>query len=263
MKQRIQTAIVAFILFIPFVIIGGTPFKIFVYVMATIGLIELMRMGKIGKYSVPAILAIILLWLILLQPTDSIQIFWFTKSEVIMLFVLSLLSYTVLVKNKFTFDDAGFILLSTIYVGMGFFYLIETRDGINGLINIFYVLLVIWATDTGAYLFGRSFGKKKLWPMISPNKTVEGAIGGIVLACMVGIIFHIVYPFPYGMIIIIGVTILVSVFGQIGDLVESAFKRHYGVKDSGDLLPGHGGILDRLDSLLFVLPILHFIQFFN
>ncbi len=102
-----------------------------------------------------------------------------------------------------------------------------------------------------------------MWPEISPNKTVEGAIGGVLLACVIGISFHMVHPFQNDMMVVVAVTVLVSVFGQIGDLVESAFKRYYGVKDSGNLLPGHGGILDRLDSLLFVLPILHFIQFFS
>lgn len=259
MKQRVQTAILAFIIFIPFVIFGGLSFQIFVYLLAAIALIELMRMREIGKYSVPSVFAIAVLWLML---SDYIPVTWFTKSEVIMLFVLLLLSYTVLVKNKFTFDDAGFILLATIYVGMGFYYLIETRMPDGGLSNIFYVLLVIWATDTGAYFAGKFLGKKKLWPKISPNKTIEGAVGGIVLAIIVGVTFQIISPVSSSMLAVIAVTILVSVFGQIGDLVESAFKRHYDVKDSGDLLPGHGGILDRLDSLLFVLPILHFIHFF-
>ncbi|MFB4167463.1 phosphatidate cytidylyltransferase [Virgibacillus sp. JSM 102003] len=256
MKQRIQTAILAIIVFLPFVLIGGKPFEIFVYILATIGLVELMRMREIGKYSVPAVLAIALLWLIL----GSIPISWVTKSEVIMMFVLLLLSYTVLVKNKFTFDEAGFILLSTIYIGMGFFYLIETRQD-AGLVFLFYVLLVIWATDTGAYFGGKAFGRRKLWPKISPNKTIEGAAAGIILACVVAIIFYLIEPFSDSLMLVIGVTVLVSISGQIGDLVESALKRHYDVKDSGNILPGHGGILDRLDSLLFVLPILHFIHF--
>ncbi|WP_430785875.1 phosphatidate cytidylyltransferase [Virgibacillus flavescens] len=269
MKQRIQTAILALIIFIPMVYIGGVPFTIFVYVMATIALVELLRMRKVGKYSIPAVLAVLTLWALLPDvPADIVGgdiVGWFTKSEIIMMFALILLSYTVLVKNKFTFEDAGFIMLATVYVGMGFFYLIETRDykNLEGLVNIFYVLLVIWATDSGAYFFGRAFGKKKLWPMISPNKTIEGALGGILLSVAVGVVFNLLTPFPRAMLLVIGVTILVSIFGQIGDLVESAFKRHYDVKDSGDILPGHGGLLDRFDSLLFVLPLLHFIHYFD
>ena len=218
-------------------------------------------MRKIQLLSFASLFAIILLWVILLPSTIELTDYSrFAKSDFIMIFVVLLLSYSVLVKNKFTFDDTGFVLLSIIYVGMGFFYFSETRAA--GLANIFYVLFVVWATDTGAYFFGRAYGKHKLWPEISPKKTIEGALGGVLLAVVVGIIFHLVHPFDYSIWIIIGVTILVSVFGQLGDLVESAFKRHYQVKDSGKLLPGHGGILDRFDSLLFVFPMLYFIHFF-
>ncbi|MUK89881.1 phosphatidate cytidylyltransferase [Ornithinibacillus sp. L9] len=260
MKQRIQTAVIALIVFIPIVIYGNLPFSILIYLLATIGLIELMKMHKIPIVSVPSFLAIGLVWLIIL-PQTSEAFMWFNKTQFIMIFVMLLLSYTVLVKNKFTFDDTGFILLAALYVGTGFLFFHETRLE-NGLAPIFYVLLVVWATDTGAYFSGRSFGKRKLWPQISPNKTIEGAIGGILLAMVVGVIYHLIFPMSYTIGIIIIVSILVSIFGQIGDLVESAFKRHYDVKDSGNLLPGHGGILDRFDSLLFVFPMLHFIYFF-
>lgn len=261
MKQRIITAVLALIIFLPFVIYGEWPFVIFVYFLATIGLCELIKMHKISIISIPVFLAIGMLWAVLSQfDDDIIPYIMLSKVDITMLFVMLLLTYTVLLKNKFNFDDAGFILLATIYVGMGFYFLIETRSE-NGLNYIFYVLFVIWATDTGAYFVGRSLGKKKLWPKISPNKTVEGAIGGILAACIVGVVFQLIHPFEHSMVIVIAVTVLVSIFGQIGDLVESAFKRHYGVKDSGKIMPGHGGILDRLDSLIFVLPLLHFIHF--
>ncbi|MFD2044136.1 phosphatidate cytidylyltransferase [Ornithinibacillus salinisoli] len=262
MKQRIQTAILALIIFIPIVLYGELPFTILIYLLATIGLIELMRMHKIAIISIPSILAIVLVWLVIREPdTETLLFTWFSKTEVIMMFVMLLLAYTVLVKNKFTFDDAGFILFSALYVGMGFLYFHETRNAPDGLAYIFYVLVVVWATDTGAYFSGRSFGKRKLWPQISPNKTIEGAVGGILLATIVGVIYQLLFPLPVSMLTIIIVSVLVSIFGQVGDLIESAFKRHYHVKDSGDLLPGHGGILDRFDSLLFVFPMLHFIQF--
>lgn len=261
MKQRIITAILALIIFLPFVIYGDWPFVIFVYFLATIGLYELIKMRKTNFNSIPGFLAIGMLWVVLSQfNEDIIPFIMLSKVDITMLFVMLILTYTVLSKNKFNFGDAGFVLLATIYVGMGFYFLIETRTA--GLNYIFYVLFVIWATDTGAYFVGRSLGKMKLWPEISPNKTIEGAIGGILTACIVGVVFQLIYPFvDFSMFHVIGVTVLVSIFGQIGDLVESAFKRHYGVKDSGNMLPGHGGILDRLDSLIFVLPLLHFIHF--
>lgn len=262
MKQRIITAILALLVFLPFVIFGGLPFTLLIYLIASIGLMELLRMRYIPLFSIPGIIGIFGLWLILLPEESTLfPIGNFSILNMFTVIILFLLAYTVLVRNKFTFDEAGFVLLTTLYVGIGFYFLIETRLGVNGLSNILFAFLIIWATDTGAYFSGRAFGKRKLWPDISPNKTVEGAIGGIVTACVVAIIFHLIHPFPHSLLFVILVAIFASIVGQVGDLVESAFKRNYGVKDSGKILPGHGGILDRFDSLLFVLPFLHLIQF--
>jgi phosphatidate cytidylyltransferase len=116
----------------------------------------------------------------------------------------------------------------------------------------------MWATDSGAYFIGKAIGKRKLWPEISPNKTVEGSIGGVVCALVVAILFVLFSNIHATIVSLMAITVVLSVFGQIGDLVESALKRHFNVKDSGTILPGHGGILDRFDSLLFVWPLLHF-----
>ncbi|WP_101843913.1 phosphatidate cytidylyltransferase [Halobacillus sp. Marseille-P3879] len=262
MKQRTITAIVAVLIFLPIVILGGVPFQLFVYLIASIAIFELMRMKKIARYSIASGITLLLLWALMYKEGTlagySLPI---TKAEITLLAVLALLSYTVLVKNRFTFDDAGFLIISAFYVGMGFYYLIETREA--DLEYIFYALFVVWATDTGAYLFGRAFGRHKLWPQISPKKTIEGSVGGILLACVVAFIFQLVEPVHSSMMVVLFVTVIISVAGQIGDLVESAFKRHYAVKDSGKILPGHGGVLDRFDSLIFMLPILHLIGFIS
>lgn len=262
MKQRIITATLALILFIPLVLFGGWPFTLLVYVMATIGLAELLRMCKISNLSCIAIVGYLFLWIILL-PISEINIFShsFSKTDVIILFMMLLLFTTVITKNRATFDHAAFVLLSTIYVGIGFYFLVLAR--MNGLNYVLFALFIIWATDTGAYFFGNAIGKKKLWPEISPNKTIAGALGGILIASIVSVIFQLVYPFEHSLLTIIFVAIAISIIGQIGDLVASAYKRHYKVKDSGNILPGHGGILDRMDSLIFVLPFLYIIQFIS
>ena len=121
-------------------------------------------------------------------------------------------------------------------------------------------IALTWATDTGAYFFGRTFGRRKLIPSVSPGKTVEGAIGGVVVAIVAAWIYvmFLLKPLaqlsmlPFGIVLF---AILIAIVAQIGDLAESLFKRDAGVKDSSRLLPGHGGILDRFDSLLFVLPV--------
>lgn len=120
-----------------------------------------------------------------------------------------------------------------------------------------FALLIVWLTDTGAYMIGRKLGRHKLWPAISPNKTIEGSLGGIALALITAAIYLMFFPQYYTFWPMMGIALFLSVIGQIGDLIESALKRFYGVKDSGKILPGHGGILDRFDSLLLVLPMLH------
>lgn len=118
-----------------------------------------------------------------------------------------------------------------------------------------YGIAVTWATDTGAYFTGLSFGRNKLAPDISPHKTWEGAAGGLLAAVLASALFARYLETPMFMLLVLGGCL--SAAGQVGDLVESAIKRERAVKDSGKILPGHGGILDRFDSLLFVLPLLY------
>ncbi|UAL54287.1 phosphatidate cytidylyltransferase [Bacillus sp. CMF21] len=264
MKQRIVTAIIALAVFLPAVIYGRAPFTIFIYLLASIALYELLKMKRISIHSIPGLLSLLLLW-VLLIPSNYINLldeFSITKIEFALLGVLFFLCYTVVTKNRFSFDDVGFTIITTMYIGIGFFYFIEMRN--IGLYPIVYALLIIWATDSGAYFIGKSAGKKKLWPEISPNKTIEGSIGGIFCAVIIAWIFQYFTAFADSYLSITLITVLLSIFGQIGDLAESALKRHYQVKDSGHILPGHGGILDRFDSMIFVLPIMHFLfLFFN
>jgi phosphatidate cytidylyltransferase len=258
MKQRIITGVVAAALFLPIVFYGGLPFVLLTYFLATVGLYELLKMKNLSIFSVHGLLTLLFLWVIFYpeQYSDILNTVSYTKSELGIAFILLLLAYTVITKNRFTFEDVGFSILSAIYVGIGFYFFIETRDA--GLVYIFYSLFMIWATDSGAYFVGKATGKTKLWPEISPNKTVEGSVGGVVCALIVAVLFSLLTAINANLVALLAITAVLSIFGQIGDLVQSAFKRHFGVKDSGNILPGHGGILDRFDSLLFVLPLLHF-----
>lgn len=262
MKQRIITGVIAAALFIPFVLYGNLPFTILVYIIAAVGLYELLKMKAISIISIPGIIGLYMIASLMIPESLSLKLLAFTpysKLELLMIGVILLLIYSVIVKNHFTFDDVGFILICVLYVGIGFYYFIETRN--VGLQYVIYGLLIVWTTDSGAYFIGRKFGRRKLWPEISPNKTIEGFIGGIIVAVIFACLMQIIYPISSSIVLLIAVTIVASVFGQMGDLVESAIKRHYSVKDSGKILPGHGGILDRFDSLIFVLPLLHFLQF--
>lgn len=261
MKQRILTGVLAAIVFLFLVIVGKLPFTILIYAMGSVALFELLRMKKLKLVSLPGLIGLLLLWMFLLPSQYSFfEADGISKMEIALFAVLLLLTYTVLVKNTFTFDEVGFITLAAIYIGMCFHYFIEIRNlDQYGLTYIFYACVVIWSTDSGAYFVGKSLGKRKLWPEISPNKTVEGFAGGIVIALVLATIFQLVAQLPIPYIYLLLITLFLSVFGQLGDLVESALKRHYDVKDSGNILPGHGGILDRFDSFLFVMPFLYFL----
>ncbi|MCM3665596.1 phosphatidate cytidylyltransferase [Mesobacillus subterraneus] len=257
MKQRIITAVAAAAVFLPIVIFGGLPFIAMVYLIASVALYEALNMRKLKLLSVPGIISLVLLWVFMIPEQylgilDSIN---YTKMELFLLGVLLFLTYTVITKNRFTFEDVAFSILSTLYVGLGFYFFIETREA--SLPYVFYSLFMIWATDSGAYFIGRAIGKRKLWPEISPNKTTEGFFGGVVSALAVAILFSIFADMEVSVVVLLAATAFLSVFGQVGDLVESAMKRHYNVKDSGKILPGHGGMLDRFDSLLFVWPLIH------
>ncbi|MEG0440001.1 MAG: phosphatidate cytidylyltransferase [Solibacillus sp.] len=264
MKQRIITGVIAAAIFIPFVIYGGAPFALVVCALAIVGFYEILKMKGISIVSIPGLLGLLALLILVIPETWSAEVVQLVGYESKLMIVYGiaalLLIYIVLVKNKMTFDEIGFILLGVFYVGLGFHYFIEAR--IIGLEFIVFALLVVWTTDSGAYFVGRKLGKHKLWPEISPKKTVEGFVGGIVIAVLFAIAMQLFYPITDSYLKLIVVTIIASMVGQMGDLVESAIKRHYGVKDSGTILPGHGGILDRFDSLLFVVPLLHFLHVF-
>ncbi|MDN2452350.1 phosphatidate cytidylyltransferase [Lactobacillus sp. UCMA15818] len=258
MKQRVITAVVALIIFVPLVWLGGVLFDILAILLGLVALSEILIMRKKLLVSPEAVISMLAALAVLIPqswlnflPSDT------TRFTIFYFFVLILLMYTVITKNRFSFDDAGMLILGTIYSSVGFHYLMQARN--VGISTVFYLLLIVWSTDSGAYLVGRKLGKNKLAPHISPNKTWEGSIGGVIIAIVIAGGFTLIYPQNFGLVSVLLITLILSIVGQMGDLVESALKRFYGVKDSGRILPGHGGILDRFDSLLFVLPVAHFI----
>ncbi|GER06990.1 phosphatidate cytidylyltransferase [Iodidimonas muriae] len=144
--------------------------------------------------------------------------------------------------------------LATLYCWTPLYALYWLRGAENGLWLVAWVLLVVWGTDIGGYFVGRSVGGAKLVPQISPNKTWSGLIGGMALAALAGFIGAI--WFDLGSIVLLAsLGALLAIVGQAGDIVESALKRRFGVKDSGRIIPGHGGVLDRVDGLVFVAPV--------
>lgn len=155
-------------------------------------------------------------------------------------------------------EDAAATLLGIVYVALLFGFQIGIRMGAAGKQWIVFLYFVIWATDIGAYSIGIPFGKHKLFPKISPKKSVEGLLGGFAAAAAMALLCRAWFMPPVGAGEAAGIGLLLAATGTIGDLVESMLKRSAGVKDSGSIIPGHGGMLDRMDSMLFAAPVLYY-----
>lgn len=253
MKQRIVTALIALFIFLPLLYEGGIALRTLLIILATVGIYEFFQMKKMNIFSVEGGLTLLatLSFLFSQKPLVSLPsgIDYFF---IYFLIVMLLMTLSVVKIDRFSFEDASFCSLISLYVGGGFSGILFARS-ISFTMAIF-VFIVIWGTDSFAYLAGRQYGKHKLAPEISPNKTIEGAIGGVIGSAVLTLIALPIYNPPYFSIIeFILLVVSLSVFGQLGDLVESAYKRQFGVKDSGGFFPGHGGILDRFDSTFFAM----------
>lgn len=149
-------------------------------------------------------------------------------------------------------------ILGPVYTALPLALLVFIDMRPQGHLWIFFLLTVVFACDTGAFYFGKSFGKHKLHKRVSPGKTWEGAVGGLfssLIAAMLFLKFIDIHPLNVSLVLMV---VILSTASQIGDLAESVLKRNQGVKDSGRILPGHGGVLDRIDGLLFAIPVLFF-----
>ena len=180
---------------------------------------------------------------------------------VVLSFILISFISVLFSKEKEPIKKLGNIFLSFIYIGVPFSLiwdiygtdLIRPNNSINIILGVF---ILIWTNDTFAYLVGRKFGKHKLFERISPKKTIEGFIGGIIFTLIAGY-FISKFNYTYTTLFWLILAFIVSVFGTIGDLIESMFKRDSNIKDSSNLIPGHGGFLDRLDSFIFAIPFIY------
>ncbi|WP_053375752.1 phosphatidate cytidylyltransferase [Paenibacillus sp. FJAT-27812] len=256
MRQRIITGVVAGAGFIGLTIVGGWLYTSLLVLLAIIGFTEYARMNGVAWSHPSSLLGYAGVLLFVLPWSDwGITI----PSPLTILWVLAflLLAITVITKNKTTIDGAALMLLGALYVGYGFSAMVEARQiEQHGLIWTFLAFGCIWASDIGAYFMGRAFGKTKLWPSISPNKTIEGALGGVLFSIIVSAVFALAIPGFIDLPKALLIGLVAAVAGQFGDLIQSAYKRVRDIKDTGTLLPGHGGVLDRCDSWLIVFPLL-------
>ena len=258
MKQRLLTALIGVPLTILVIVFSHTlVWEAAVLLFTIVGIYEALKCVGLKNNIYISMLSYLYGVCAVIFSYNTYEFMYYITS----CYVILILGACVFFKNKIPFNDIAALSVISVYVVNGMFSLIALRRTASiGLFLIFFIFIGAWITDGFAYFVGRAFGKHKLIPEISPKKTVEGAIGGIVFGVISYLIFGFIisyffkYQVNYFALTVVG--IVVSLFSMLGDLILSCLKRAYNIKDFGNLLPGHGGVLDRFDSIFSISPIL-------
>lgn len=230
---------------------------IFISLFFLIGFICLLELEKLLRLKSYALYGVHALFFILFSYIK------FEANATLVLLCITIFVNLFLVKDLLfikkipVFEKKKYIILIFYLISsMVFLTLIPTTSGTFMPELIVGVFVLIWTNDTFAYIVGKNFGRNKLYEQISPNKTIEGFLGGMIFSCIAGyFIFYFTHYLNFQSWL--GMAIILSIFGTLGDLIQSKFKRQAGVKDSGKLMPGHGGLFDRLDSIIFSSPFVY------
>lgn len=251
--QRVVSALAGIPLVVLAVWHGGIPLLLLTGVIIVLGLREMT--GMLAKLGLKPSLWMAIVGGLILTGGAYFYNDGYPGPTITIILFLHLIATVALYPRYSLLDGAG-TLMGTLYVGLlSYFYMLRTLP--DGWIWLIFMLAGTWACDTAAYFVGKAFGRKRIAPVLSPKKTLEGAIGGLLGSFLIGCFFALIYPFlPLPKILLLG--LLVGAAAEVGDLLESAFKRQAGVKDSSTLIPGHGGILDRIDSALFTAPLVYY-----
>lgn len=247
MKKRVISALLACIICIPVLIIGGWPFKIGISVLSILGLYEILKVSS-DKIKIPEyvkLLAYIIIALFIMLDLSMIV-------KILSVFLIFGIIMIFIDNEKYNVESFFYLFSSIIFLGVVFSFIISIRE--NDINILLFLLLITILTDTFAYIVGKTIGKHKLIPKVSPGKTIEGSVGGTIVGTLVPSIFYIYMVDPGANFIFVLLFVFVlSALGQLGDLFFSKIKRFYSVKDFSNIMPGHGGILDRVDSIIFVV----------
>lgn len=258
LRTRVISAIIGLPLILAALYFGGKSLIILIFLLSIVGLYEYFNAFKNIGFKLST-------WIGYLGTIAYYCLIILNKNSVVsfslILFIIIILLFFDVIKRNNAIIDAALTILGIIYIPCMFSNIIFLQNGINGKAVVWLPFLTAWLSDTFAYFTGITFGKNKLCPKISPKKTIEGSLGGIlgsvISSLIAGIIFNnlgfSISLIHYG---IIGV--LSGAMGQIGDLFASSIKRFCKIKDYGNIIPGHGGILDRFDSILFTAPTVYF-----
>lgn len=265
MRTRVITAIVMVAVMIPFFVFSETlAFPILMALLGAVGVFEMQgcigTKGHLIASVPPMLLAAGLPFLVRYGNVETVFDYLFPLAFALIAFELIVAVFS---GKTFGVESAALSGATGVYIAFGFASVVMLRDLPYGQYVYFLAFIIPWVTDTFAYFSGRLFGKHKLIPEVSPKKTVEGSVGGTLFA----VILTVLYGFVVGRIssakpdylALAIVATVVSLLSQCGDLVMSLVKRRFGIKDYGKLFPGHGGVLDRFDSIVCTAPFLYFL----
>jgi len=267
LKTRVISAVVAIILLMAVLFSGKLVFALSIFLLALVAAHEFIEVGKAGGFKAFKPVVYLSSLIVLFVGLNGVTFnFDFVNYTHVILLLVYIITATILVTlvfkyEKFRIEDAGFTLLTIFYVVFTFSFLPLIRNMENGFYLLWIVFIGAWGTDTFAYFTGVTLGKHKMLPKVSPKKSYEGFFGGIA-GCIVLSVLYGYFAISKGFVsfniyhfIFFG--IVNGVMSQFGDWIASAIKRYVNVKDYGKIMPGHGGVLDRFDSILFIAPFVY------
>ena len=270
---RFGSSTVLMIITILSMVFGGYVLFGVLFAITLIGLFELYRVVGVQKSAAGIVgyLAAAALYFSVMECTQELGIITGcnlvggTLPVIIGVFTVLLLAVYVLAFPKFNSEQITMVFFGFFYVALTISYIYRLRISDAGAYSVWLIFISSWGADTMAYLTGILIGKHKIAPVLSPKKTVEGCIGGVVGATLIGLIYSLIFKddlskvYDNPVLLFTIVSAVASVVSMIGDMAASAIKRNKDIKDYGSLIPGHGGILDRFDSVIFVAPIIYFL----
>ena len=270
---RFRSSVILTAITVTVMIFGGYALLGTLFVVSLIGIMELMRAVEVHRKPIAGVgYAACAVWYFMLFLNYRAELSFgsgeFAESTLLLqiaLFIIVLLGFYVFSYPKYNSEQVTMVFFSFFYVAITLSYIFRVRVSAGGQYTVWLIFLGSWGADVSAYMVGRQIGKHKIVPVLSPKKSLEGFIGGIIGAVLLGVIYALIFKEQLTMhfanpvasfAIITGVS---SVVSMIGDLAASAIKRDRKIKDYGKLIPGHGGIMDRFDSVIFIAPIVYFL----
>ena len=255
-----RTATIIIGVFLSFLTIfwKGFPFFIIIIIIALLGLKELYSIAhKLGYRPSYILGSVLTFYFITITVYDIYCLNYYIENIIITFFIILTFIFQLFKKDySKVLAEISITIFGSIYLGYLLSFMLKIKDLPNGNYYLISLLIITWANDTGAYLIGTKFGKNKIFPKISPKKTIEGSIGGIIFSIAGTFALKNWLNLTFNELLSLG--LIISIIAQLGDLFESVLKRGSGIKDSGTLIPGHGGILDSLDSLIFTAPVFYY-----